>query len=96
MGRDRVRANWSTVFSGVPDFRAELIATAVEADTLWTEWRWCGTHEDGSRLGMAGVIVCGVQGGRLGWARLYVESGGEGIDPAVRKMWGATDRQGRP
>ena len=33
LGRDQVRANWSAVFAGVPDFRAELVATAVEADT---------------------------------------------------------------
>jgi ketosteroid isomerase-like protein len=91
VGRDQVRANWSAVFSGVPDFRAELVATAVEADTLWTEWRWRGTHEDGSRLDIAGVIVFGIEGGRFAWARLYVEpveSGGEGIDAAVREMSG--------
>ena len=40
---------------------------------------------------MAGVIVFGVEGGRLAWARLYVEpveSGGEGINAAVREMSG--------
>ena len=91
VGRDRVRANWSAVFSGVPDFHAELVATAVEEDTLWSEWRWRGTQEDGSRLDMAGVTVCGIQRGRVAWARLYVEpveSGGEGIDAAVREMSG--------
>jgi ketosteroid isomerase-like protein len=90
-GSDQVRANWSAVFSGVLDFRADLIATAVEADTLWSEWRWSGTHEDGSRLDMAGVIISGVQEGALSWARLYVEPvdhGGEGIDSAVREMSG--------
>jgi ketosteroid isomerase-like protein len=90
-GRDQVRANWSAVFAGVPDFRAELIASAAEADTVWSEWRWSGTHEDGSRLEMAGVIVFGVRDGRLAWARLYVEpieAGGEGIDAAVREMSG--------
>jgi limonene-1,2-epoxide hydrolase len=90
-GRDQVRANWSAVFAGVPDFRAELIASAAEADTVWSEWRWSGTHEDGSRLEMVGVIVFGVRDGRLAWARLYVEpieAGGEGIDAAVREMSG--------
>src|SRR5919201_2651628 len=85
VGRDQVRANWSAVFAGVADFRADLVATAAEADTLWSEWRWHGTHEDGTRLDMAGVIVCGVRGGSLAWARLYVEpveSDGEGIDAA--------------
>jgi ketosteroid isomerase-like protein len=90
-GRDQVRANWSAVFAGVPDFRAELVASAVEADTVWSEWRWSGTHEDGSRLEMAGVIVFSVRDGRLARARLYVEpveAGGEGIDAAVREMSG--------
>jgi ketosteroid isomerase-like protein len=90
-GRDQVRANWSAVFAGVPDFRAELVASAAEADTVWSEWRWSGTHEDGSRLDMAGVIVFGVRDRRLAWARLYVEpieAGGEGIDAAVREMSG--------
>jgi len=90
-GRDQVRANWSAVFSGVPDFRAELVASAVDADTAWTEWRWHGTHADGSRLEMAGVIVMGVRNASIAWARLYVEpveAAGEGIDAAVREMSG--------
>jgi ketosteroid isomerase-like protein len=91
VGSDQVRANWSAMFSGVPDFRAELVATAVDGETLWSEWRWRGTHEDGGPFDMAGVIVFGVRDGRLGWARLYVEpveAGGEGIDAAVRELSG--------
>ena len=90
-GRDQVRANWSAVFSGVPDFRAELVASAVDFDTAWTEWRWHGTHADGSRLEMAGVIVMGVRNASIAWARLYVEPvevAGEGIDAVVREMSG--------
>jgi len=97
VGSDQVRANWSAVFAGVPDFRAELVATASEADTLWSEWRWRGTHEDGSPLDMAGVIVGGVKDGKLAWARLYiepVESRGEGIDAAVRQMSGRDRSRG--
>jgi ketosteroid isomerase-like protein len=91
VGRDQVRANWSAVFSGVPDFRAEIVATAVDGDTLWSEWRWRGTQRDGAPLDMAGVIVGGVRAGTLAWARLYVEpveQAGEGIDAAVRDMSG--------
>jgi hypothetical protein len=85
VGRDQVRANWTAVFSGVRDFRAELVATAVDAETLWTEWRWHGTG-----LEMAGVIVFGVRDGELASARLYVEpvESGQGIDAAVREMSG--------
>lgn len=88
-GRDQVRANWSEVFTGVADFRADLLATAVEADCVWSEWRWSGTHADGSRLDMAGVIMFGVGAGRIAWARLYlepVEQKGEGIEAAVQDM----------
>src|SRR3954447_10349390 len=72
-GRDQVRANWSAVFTGVPDFRAELVASAVSSDVAWTEWRWHGTQSDGSPLEMAGVIVMGVRESSVTWARLYVE-----------------------
>jgi ketosteroid isomerase-like protein len=90
-GRDQVRANWSEVFASVPDFRADLVATAVEGDCVWSEWRWRGTQVDGSRLDMVGVIIFGVGGGRVAWARLYlepVEQTGQGIEAAVRDMSG--------
>jgi ketosteroid isomerase-like protein len=88
VGSDQVRKNWSAMFAGVPDFRADLIATAGDADTLWSEWRWHGTHTDGSPFDMAGVLVGGVRDGRLAWARLYVEpvETGEGIEAAVRDL----------
>ena len=88
-GRAQVRANWSAIFAGVPDFRAELLRTAADGDTAWSEWRWRGHRSDGSPLDMAGVIVCGVRDGRIVWGRLYVEDvehEGAGIDAAVRRM----------
>jgi len=90
-GREQVRANWSAIFDGVPDFQAELVAAAGSGEVEWSEWRWRGTQSDGGSLDMAGVIVGGVSGGRLVWARLYVEpveQGGAGIDGAVRRMSG--------
>jgi ketosteroid isomerase-like protein len=90
-GRDQVRANWSAVFAGVPDLRAELLGSAVDGDVEWSEWRWIGTQTAGGELDMAGVIVCGVRDGRMTWARLYmepVERAGAGIDAVVREMTG--------
>jgi ketosteroid isomerase-like protein len=90
-GREHVRRNWSEIFDGVPDFRSELVEAGVSGDTEWSEWRWQGTQADGTPLDMAGVIVGGVSGGRLRWARLYVEpveQGGAGIEAAVRDMSG--------
>ena len=88
-GREQVRANWSAVFAGVPDFRAELVGLDTAGDVAWSEWRWEGTQADGGRLDMAGVIVFGVRDDRFAWARLYVEpveEEGAGIDAAVRDM----------
>jgi ketosteroid isomerase-like protein len=88
-GSEQARENWSGIFRDVPDFRAELVASTAEDGTEWSEWRWHGTHADGSALEMAGVIVCGVRDGRMRWARLYVEpveQAGAGIEAAVRRM----------
>ena len=88
-GREQVRANWSAVFTGVPDFHAELVCLDAVGDTTWSEWRWQGTQTDGTRLDMAGVIVLGIRDDRIAWARLYVEpveQAGAGIDAAVRDM----------
>jgi hypothetical protein len=84
-GSEQVRANWSEIFAGVPDFRSELISVTADGATLWTEWHWQGTGLD-----IAGVIVFGVRDGRFAWARLYVEpvEHGEGIEAAVQEMSG--------
>lgn len=73
-GHDMVRKNWEAIFSGVPDFRAELIRYAPVDDIVWTEWHWSGTRTDGSPFEMRGVIVWGVEEGRIAWGRLYMEN----------------------
>ncbi len=90
-GREQVRANWSTIFGGVPDFAAELVSSCEGDGQEWSEWHWTGTRADGQALDMAGVIVAGIQGGRIIWGRLYiepVEAVEEGIDAAVKRMAG--------
>ncbi len=36
-GHEMVRKNWETIFSGVPDFHAELIRYTPVDDIVWTE-----------------------------------------------------------
>ena len=90
-GRDQVRKNWEGVFAGVPDFTAELVLTAVTAEGVEIgEWRWQGTHTDGSAFGMHGVIVAGIERAEIAWARLYmepIEQGGADIDEMVRETY---------
>ncbi len=40
--------NWTSVFAGVPDFRARLLATCREGNVEWGEVGWRGHHTDRS------------------------------------------------
>ncbi|HVD31731.1 MAG TPA: nuclear transport factor 2 family protein [Methylomirabilota bacterium] len=91
IGSDQVRKNWTAMFAGVPDFRAELLDSAAEGSTAWGEFEWRGTKTDGSPLLSRGVIIGTVRDGRLAAARLYmsdVEQSGQGIDATVKRLAG--------
>src|SRR5262245_37360617 len=65
-GSDQVRKNWASVFAGIPDFHAELLASASIDDGVEIgEWRWSGTHTDGSPFAMCGVTVMRVEDQRI-------------------------------
>jgi len=91
-GRDQVRANWSMIFAGVPNFSAELVRSGATGDVEWSEWRWAGDRADGNRLEMAGIIVMGVRDDRIATGSLYMEpveaAGGADITATVRTMAG--------
>jgi hypothetical protein len=92
-GREQVARNWAALFSGIPDFHAELVAAAADADTVWAEWRWSGTRAGEPPLDMRGVTLFGLADGLIAWARLYMEevdTTGEGIDETVRRLAGPT------
>jgi len=72
-GRDQVRKNWTQIFAGAPDVRAEVPRVAVDGDTLWTEWDMSGGRSDGGVFHMSGVVIFGVTGGRATSARFYLE-----------------------
>ena len=91
IGSAQVRKNWTEMFAGVPDFRAELLDSARDGSTAWGEFEWRGNKLDGSALHSRGVIIGVVRNGRLAAARLYmsdVEDAGRGIDAAVEGMIG--------
>ena len=94
-GRDKVRENWTSVFAGIPDFRAELLASATIGDTVEIgEWHWRGTHTDGTPFAMAGVTVMGIEHQRIAWGRLYmevIEQDSGDIDAMVRETYRPPD-----
>jgi hypothetical protein len=84
-----VEKNWSALFEAMPDFHAELLATANEGDTVWAEWHWTGTRASEAPLDMRGVTLFGIKEGLIVSGRLYmeeVEKVGGDIDETVRRL----------
>ena len=89
-GRAQVLENWTSVFAGVPDFRAELLASCRDGDVEWGEVDWSGRHLDGSPFAMRGVVIATIREDVIAAARLYVEpveQAGAGIDAAVQQLY---------
>jgi ketosteroid isomerase-like protein len=94
-GIDQVRANWAALLDSIPDFRGEIVRSAVDGDTVFVEIHWTGTKADGTPLDERGVIIMGIRDDRVAWGRLYVdevEREGADIDAVVRHMAGTEDR----
>jgi hypothetical protein len=84
-----VRRNWEQIFAFVPDIRGEAVRTAVDGDTVWSEWEMRGTRRDGTAHLMRGCIVFGVVDAAIRWARFYLEpvdENGTTVDQAVREQ----------
>ena len=96
-GSDKVRENWKGVFSGVPDFHAEILLSATTDDGVEIgEWRWWGTYTDGSPFAMQGVTVMGIEGAQIVWGRLYmevIERDGADIDQMVQEAYRPPDTE---
>jgi hypothetical protein len=88
VGRDQVRTNWERIFGGVPDIRAEVLRSVVDGDVVWSEWEMRGTRRDGEPQLMRGVIIFGIAGSRVAWARFYLEpvDAGDDVNAAVGRL----------
>lgn len=90
VGRDQVRKNWRVIFDSIPDLQSELLRSAFEGNTVWTEWRWSGTRSNGAIHDLRGVIVLGVESDHIVWARLYMEpvhAASGGIDARIQSRF---------
>ncbi len=95
VGRAQMRANWEAMFAGIPDFRAEVLASVQGGATTWTEWRWTGTRTDGVGVDVRGVTLFEIRDGEIVAGRLYmedVELEATGIDEAVQTRSGRRPR----
>jgi SnoaL-like protein len=69
----QVRANWDAMFRGIPDFRVELVRSADDGHTCWTEWHWWGNRTDGQPFDKRGVALFELQDSLIVGGRLYME-----------------------
>lgn len=89
VGRDQVRRNWEQIFAFVPDLRTEVVATAADGSTLWTQLDMRGTRRDGSAHHMAGVVIFGIEDDVARTATFFlepVEESSGSVDDAVRQL----------
>ena len=94
-GHDHVRANWQRIFLGLPDVTATVLRYAVDGDVVWSEWELRGRRPSGGLQLLRGVIIFGITGEELAWARFYLEPvdvGDGGVDAAVGKIVDADTR----
>ena len=72
-GREQVRRNWTQIFGTISDIQARVPGTAVDGQTLWTEWEMSGTRADGEPFLMRGVVIFDFTGVLISSARFYLE-----------------------
>ena len=99
IGRAQMRANWEAMFTGVPDFQAEICRSVDEGASTWSEWRWSGTRTDGQPFAMSGVTIFLIDGDQIVAGQLYmeeVEREAVGIEQTVENLSGQRPTTGRP
>jgi ketosteroid isomerase-like protein len=98
-GVDQVRRNWTRLFAGIPDLTSRVLATAVDGDTLWSEWEMSGHRPDGTVHLMRGVIIFTVQDEKATRARFYLEpvdEASDDVDAAIARASIGPQHGGRP
>ena len=89
VGRERVRANWTTIFAAIADLTVEVLRTAVDGTTVWSEREHRGTRPDGSAHLLRGVVIFDVTAGQIASARFYLEPvqhDGGGVAEAIARQ----------
>ena len=84
------------MFAGIPDFHAEILRSAHDGDTTWSEWRWAGTRSDGQTFEVRGVTLFEIIDDQIVAGRLYMEDVKRdvaGIEQAVETLSGRRPRR---
>jgi len=91
VGQAQMRANWGALLAAVRDMRADLVRVTEQNETVWSEWHWSGTLENGDPFDLRGVALFDVHEGLIVRGRLFtelVEHDGMGIADSVEAQSG--------
>jgi ketosteroid isomerase-like protein len=61
------------LLDGISDFHAEACRSVRDGDTIWSEWRWSGTRNDGQPFEVRGVSLFDTSDDQIVAGRLYIE-----------------------
>jgi hypothetical protein len=73
VGSTRVQENWTRIFTGLPDLHAEVLRHVRDGAEIWSEWEMRGTGPDGRTALLRGPVIVTAPGGRINWARFYLD-----------------------
>ncbi|WBB58494.1 nuclear transport factor 2 family protein [Streptomyces sp. WMMC500] len=73
VGHDRVQENWTRIFAGISDLRAEILRHVRDGDEIWSEWEMRGTGPGGGTALLRGPVIVTAADGRIDWARFYLD-----------------------
>jgi ketosteroid isomerase-like protein len=89
-GNQQVRRNWTAIFGSVPNFRLDVLRSAVSGDTAWLELQATGTRQsDNAPVRDVAVFILGVRDGKVAWARVYSDEvrRGDSIDASIQETY---------
>jgi hypothetical protein len=89
VGPEQVHRNWAQIFASVPDVHASLTRTAVDGQTVWSEWELAGNRADSTAFLLRGVVIFQIPAEVIAAATFYLEpvehlSGGP--DQAIQRV----------
>ncbi|MFE3829926.1 nuclear transport factor 2 family protein [Streptomyces sp. NPDC059092] len=72
IGNEQVLANWTAIFSRLPDIRGRVLHRATAGPEFWAEFEYVGTGPDGATAVLAGPAIMWAQDGLISRSRFHL------------------------
>ncbi|MFE2945295.1 nuclear transport factor 2 family protein [Streptomyces sp. NPDC059255] len=71
-GNEQVLANWTAIFSRLPDIRGRVLRRATAGPELWAEFEYVGTGPEGATTVLGGPAIMWARDGLIARSRFYL------------------------